>query len=166
MRKLLLATACFAISGAIFAGTSNFTFDISGSKVTTNQSTGVITVKDAEFPLMRSSALVSANQAEFVAPKKGNPSSVSLAGGARITHEGKTTIVSDATYYPELDTITGRSIQFIGPGEPVWTCQAGTIYKDNVSTGMSSMCWGSAEVSCTGSGGNRVRYISSSTNCP
>ena len=166
MRKFLLATAGLVISGAIFAQASNFTFDITGSRVITNQSTGVITVKDAEFPLMRSSALVSASQAEFVAAKKGNPSSVNLPEGARITYEGKTTIVSEAIYYPELDTITGQSIQLLGPGQPVWTCQAGTIYKDGASTGQSNMCWGSAEVSCTGSGGNRVRYISSSTNCP
>ena len=166
MRKLLLATAGLAISGAISAQVSDFNFDITGSKVTTNQSSGVVKIKDAEFPFMRSSALVSTDQAEFVAPKKGNPSSVSLPDGARISYEGKTTIVSDAIYYPELDTITGRSIQLLGPGQPVWTCSAGTIYKDSVSTGKSSMCWGSAEISCTGSGGNRVRYLSSSTNCP
>lgn len=166
MHKIFtLALTGLLLSGALYAKVSDFNFDISGSTVKTNGATGAITVNDAEFSLRNSSAIVSAPQAAFIAPSKGNPGSVQLSGDTRISLDGKTTIISEATYYPELDELTGKSIRLLGPGSPTWSCQSGTIYRDNVSTGQSSMCWGSALVSCTGSGGNRVKYTSSSSSC-
>ena len=164
-RHVFLISIGLILSGVVAAQATGMSFDISGASVQTNQTTGVITVVDAEFPLSRSPAVVTASKAIFVAPKTGNPASVKLVGEARITLNNETAIISGATYYPELDELTGNSIQFLGPGNPVWTCQGGIIFKDGTSTGQTSMCQGSAEVTCTASG-NRVKYISSSSNCP
>ena len=165
IRGGLLLLGVMAV-GTLYAGVKGFDFDISGSSVRTDAVTRVVTVQDAEFPLGGSSATVSADSVSFIAPRVGNPVSVQLGKLARISQQGRVLLASDAVYYPELDTLTAQSLKGEGIAGSTWTCQSGILFQDGASTGKSSMCWGAAEISCTGSGGNRVRYLSSSPNCP
>jgi hypothetical protein len=148
---------------------------ISGSRMDINEKTGAVTLLDANL-LVSDDTYIDAGKAVFIVSGDADPTSVDLSESV-VVHQGVgLATAKSAIYYPELKSLTADSLitRNVGSnprllaasaGTTTWTCSSGTLYRNGTSTGGSSACWGSNEVSCTGDGGNRVNLRVASTNC-
>ena len=148
---------------------------ISGSRMDINEKTGAITLLDANL-LVRDDTYIDAGKAIFIVSGDADPASIDLSDSV-VVHQGAGfATAKSAIYYPELKSLTADSLitrnassnqrlLTASAGTTTWTCSSGTLYRNGTSTGGSSACWGSSEVSCTGTGGNRVNLRLASSSC-
>lgn len=160
--KVFIATALSLVicaTGAAFAADNKF--NISGTQIVHDDVTNTVEVSAPRISTAGGRSITAKN-AKFALPD-GNQSAhvIELAGAVTISDDStKITAPDGANYYPELDTVSARSISLISPYTTTsYTCNNGQLSANGVPTGGKSVCVGSGYI-ITCSGNQVVMYDS------